>query len=68
MEFHDFYTIKPSWVGDFGAKICYFTFLGGVWHHSISAVHAEHAHQLLTAYAQSKHQFLTRTLRVRIGS
>ena len=65
MEFHDFYTIKPSWVGDFGAKICYYNFWGAR-HHSISDVHAEHAHQLLTSYAQCKHQFQTPTLRVSV--
>jgi hypothetical protein len=29
-DFHDFYTIKPFWVSDFGVKIltCYFNFWG----------------------------------------
>ncbi len=29
-DFHDFYTIKPFWVADFGAKIltCYLNFWG----------------------------------------
>jgi hypothetical protein len=48
-DFHDFYTIKPVWVCDFGAKIYTFTLIFGVArHHLISDAHAEHAHQLLT--------------------
>jgi hypothetical protein len=49
LDFHNFYTIKPFWVGDFGAKykLANLTF-GGAWHHLISVAHAEHAHQFLT--------------------
>jgi hypothetical protein len=43
--FHDFYTIKSFWVGDFGANIN-LTF-GGARHHLISDTHAQCTHQFL---------------------
>jgi hypothetical protein len=56
--FHDFYTIKPFWVGDFGAKYkLFFYSFGGARHHLIS-----------DASAQGKQQFLARMLRVSISS
>ncbi len=59
-DFHDFYTIKPFYVGDFWVKIysnLVILIWGGARHHLISDAHAERAHQ-----------FLTRTLSARISS
>ncbi len=58
--FHDFYTIKPFWVSDFGAKIltCYCTLIfKEARRHLISDAHSERAHQ-----------FLMRTLSAHISS
>ena len=57
-DFHDFCTINPFWVGDFGLKYKLVTLIqGGARHHLISGAHAEHAHQ-----------FLMRMLSARISS
>jgi hypothetical protein len=45
----DFYTIKPFWVGNFGAKIKLVTLtFEGARHNLISDVHADRSHQFLT--------------------
>ncbi len=48
-DIHDFYTIKPFCVGDFGAKYKFVNLtFGGARHYLISFAHDEHAHQFLT--------------------
>ncbi len=78
-DFHDFYTIKPFWVGGFGLKYktCYFNFWG-TRHHLISAAHGECAHQFLTRMLSARisswciysvmHKFLMCTLSACINS
>jgi hypothetical protein len=50
-DFHEFYTIKLFWVGDFGVKyeLKITLIFGGACHHLISDAHAEREQQFLIA-------------------
>ncbi len=47
LDSHDFYTIKPLWVGDLGAQLEIFLILGEDMHHLISYAHAKHTLKFL---------------------
>ncbi len=68
-DFQDFYTIKPMWIGDFGAEIqtCYFNFWGS-WAAFNFQCACWACASVPDAYAQCTHQFLTHTLSALISS